>query len=691
MVKYFYVSLVLCLFAVKGQCKTGSTQKLRHHFRGRVLQRTLLRAVMYKQQAIAALPQSGSCPRVVRRTILTNKRTLHRLVSALLALVVGISLLTGCGTKSPEQVEKQEDAQTIQVYLWTNNLYETYAPYIQSQLPDVNVEFIVGNNDLDFYKFLQQNGGLPDIITCCRFSLHDAAPLKDSLMNLAMTNEAGAVYNTYLNSFKNEDGSVNWLPVCADAHGFVVNRSLFEQYGIPLPTDYESFVSACQAFEKVGIRGFTADYTYDYICMETLQGLSAAELTTTDGRKWRTAYSDPANTARVGLDDTVWPGAFERMAQFIQDAHLTADDLALNYDDVTRMFRNGEAAMYFGSSAGVKMFRDEGIDTIFLPFFSQNGEKWIMTTPYFQVALNRDLEQDTARREKAMKVLNVMLSEEAQSRIVADGQDLLSYSQNVPLRLTEYMKDVRDVVEENHMYIRIASNDFFAVSKDVVSKMIAGEYTAKQAYQAFNAQLLAEEEPAADEPVLTSGKSYSNVFHANGGNAAFSVMANTLRGVYGTDVLLATANSFTGSVLKADYNQKMAASMIMPNSLMSRQCTMTGAELKELVRAYVEGWEGGFVPFNRGSLPIVSGIAVEVKENNGSYTLTGITRNGQPLRDDDTVTVTCLATEKQMAALPASESGTSAGEDTWVKNTWRDHVSGGGAALAEPENYMTLR
>ena len=618
-------------------------------------------------------------------------KTLRRLVSVLAALVMAVSLLAGCGTKTAEQVQAQEDAQTIQVYLWSTSLYETYAPYVQSQLPDVNIEFIVGNNDLDFYKFLQENGGLPDIITCCRFSLHDAAPLKDSLMNLAMTNEAGAVYNTYLNSFKNEDGSVNWLPVCADAHGFVVNRSLFEQYGIPLPTDSESFAAACQAFEKVGIRGFTADYAYDYTCMETLQGLSAAELTTTAGRKWRTAYSDPANTARVGLDDTVWPGAFERMARFIQDTHLTAEDLEHTYDDVMNLFRNGEVAMYFGSSAGVKMFQDEGIDTIFLPFFSQNGEKWLITTPYFQVALNRDLEQDTARREKAMKVLNVMLSEEAQNRIVADGQDVLSYSQNVPLRLTEYMKDVRGVVEENHMYIRIASNDFFAVSKDVVSKMIAGEYTAKQAYQAFNAQLLAEDAPADDAVVLTSGKSYSNVFHKNGGNASFSVMANTLRGVYGTDVLIAAANSFTGSVLKADYTPKMAASMIMPNSLLAYQRAMTGAELKETVRAFVEGREGGFVPFNRGSLLVVSGIAVEVKEASGSYTLTGITRNGQPLRDDDTVTVTCLATAKQMAPLLADKSAGFTGGDQQVKSTWTEVVSGGGAALAEPENYMALR
>ena len=605
-------------------------------------------------------------------------------------MALGVSLLSGCSGKSTESIQAQEDAETIQVYLWTANLYEKYAPYVQAQLPDVNIEFIVGNNDLDFYKFLQQNGGLPDIITCCRFSLHDAAPLKDSLMNLATTNEAGAIYNTYLNSFKNEDGSVNWLPVCADTHGFVVNRDLFEQYNIPLPNDYTSFVAACKAFEKAGIRGYTADYLYDYTCMETLQGLSASELTTTDGRKWRTAYSDPANDARVGLDDTVWPGGFERMEQFIQDTGLTAADLELNYDKVTEMFGNGQLAMYFGSSAGVKKFQEQGINATFLPFFSQNGEKWLITTPYFQVALNSDLEQDAARREKAMQVLHVMMSQDAQEQIIAEGQDLLSYSQNVNYHLTDTMKDVRSVVEENHMYIRIASNDFFDTSQDVVSKMIAGEYDAAQAYNAFNARLLTEEAPDTGDIVLSSENAYSNVFHENGGNASFSVMANTLRGLYGTDVLVAGANSFTGSVLQADYTQATARAMIMPNGLLSYQRTMTGAELKDTLRAFVEGCEGGFTPFNRGSLPVVSGIAVQVKENDGGYKLTGVTRNGKPLQDDDAVTVTCLATQKQMTPLLQDETRAfGRGEDT-VKNLWSKALSDGSVVLAAPESYITL-
>lgn len=619
-----------------------------------------------------------------------KKKPLHRISSLLAATVPGLFLLTGCAGKSTEAVQAQEDADTIQVYLWTNSLYEKYAPYVQAQLPDVNIEFIVGNNDLDFYKFLQENGGLPDIITCCRFSLHDAAPLKDSLMDLATTNEAGAVYNTYLNSFKNEDGSVNWLPVCADAHGFVVNRGLFEEYGIPLPTDYASFAAACKAFDEAGIRGFTADYLYDYTCMETLQGLSATELKSTEGRKWRTAYSDPAGTARVGLDDTVWPGVFARMEQFIRDTGLTAADLELNYDAVTGMFGKGELAMYFGSSAGVQMFREQGIDATFLPFFNQNGEKWLMTTPYFQVALNRDLEQDAARREKAMQVLHVMLSEGAQEQILADGQDLLSYSQNVSYHLTDTMKDVRSVVEENHMFIRIASDDFFAISQEVVSKMIAGEYDAGQAYRAFNARLLTEETPDTSDVVLTSETAYSNVFHKNGGNASFSVMANTLRGLYGTDVLIAPASSFTGSVLQADYTQTTARAMIMPNGLMSYRRTMTGAELKDTVRAFVEGCEGGFTPFNRGSLPVVSGIAVQVQENDGSYTLTGITRGGQPLQDDDTVTVTCLATEKQMTPLLQDESRAFERGEATVRNAWSEALSGGSVTLAAPESYITF-
>ena len=62
-----------------------------------------------------------------------NKR-LHTVFALFAALVLGVSLLGGCAAKTTEQVQAQEDAETIQVYLWSNALYENYAPYVQSQI-----------------------------------------------------------------------------------------------------------------------------------------------------------------------------------------------------------------------------------------------------------------------------------------------------------------------------------------------------------------------------------------------------------------------------------------------------------------------------------------------------------------------------------------------------------------------------
>ncbi len=614
-----------------------------------------------------------------------KKHLFTKILSAMAAGAVTAALMSACASNSGEK----EDKETISVYLWTTVLYEKYAPYIQSQLPDVNIQFIVGNNDLDYYKFLNENGGLPDIITCCRFSLHDASPLKDSLMDLSTTSEAGAVYDTYLENFKNEDGSVNWLPLCADVHGFTANKGLFEEYNIPLPTDYDSFVYACREFEKVGIRGFVSDFAYDYTCMEILQGLSVPELTSVEGNMWRTAYSDPANHERVGLDEKVWPGVFETMEKFIKDVNLTPDVLGLDYNPVIRMFKNGEAAMIGGITGYVLDFQNQGMDAVLLPHFGQNGEAWLMTTPNCHVALNKDLEKDEARCEKAMKVLNTMLSEGAQTEL-ANGQNVLSYSRNVEMRLTDQISNLKPIIEQNHMYIRIASNEFFSISKDVVSKMIQGEYDAKQAYEAFDSQLRAPKETDS-EIVLSSPKAYSNTFRKNGGSESHSVMANTLREIYGSDVLIATGNSFTGSVLQADYTEKMAGNMIMPNSLLPFSRDMTGAELKETVKDYVEGITIGFKPFNRGSLPIFSGISAEVREDEGKYTLTKVIKDGKKISDDDTFSVTCLATYAHFSPVLEDESREfTIGEDN-VKDTWISRVNEGGLTLSEPSKYIIVR
>lgn len=606
----------------------------------------------------------------------------RKLVSVITSVVMTLSLLSGCG----ENREK-EDADTISVYLWSSNLYNSYAPYIQSQLPEINIEFVVGNNDLDFYKFMNEHGELPDIITMRRFSLHDAAPLKDHLMDLSTTEAAGAIYESYLQDFTNIDGTVNWLPLCGEVDGFVANRALFDEYGIPLPADYESMISACQAFEEKGIRGFVADFAYDYTCMEVLQGLSILEITSLEGRMWRNSYED-TSTDNTGLDDTIWPEAFERMEQFIKDTNMAPEDIELSYDPVINMFTEGKAAIIRAGGSNVVAFQNSNVDAVFLPYFGQDGEQWLLTYPAFQVALNKNLEKDKTRHEKALQVLNVMLSEKGQNYL-AKGEDVVTYSQNVNLELSPHLENLKPLIQQNHMYIRIASNDFFAVSQDVVSKMIQGEYDAEQAYEAFNAQLI-HAGAASDETVLSMDRGYSNIFYKKGGNESYSAMANTLRGVYDSDVLIAPAYSFTGSVIKADYTEKMVGNMIMPNPLEAWQCEMSGAELKEYIRFSVEGIENGFTPFNRGSLPVVSGVSMEVKEADGKYLLSRVLKDGREIDDEEIFKVTYLNLASYMSPFLDDENPVFEKTELRVKDTWKAYIIDGGR-VEEPENYITLK
>lgn len=611
-----------------------------------------------------------------------KNKTTKRFVSAMTAFMITALLLPGCGEKRPE------DKDSISVYLWGVSLYHDYAPYIQSQLPDVDIEFVVGNNDLDFYSFLNENGALPDIITTRRFSLHDAESLQGQLMDLSNTNEAGAIYQTYLDNYTNSDGAVNWLPLCGEADGFLANKTLFDKYGISLPTDYDSFVSACNAFEKLGIKGFVSDFGYDYTCMEILQGLSIPELMSLDGQRWRHSYEELSDDT-AGLDDRIWPGVFEKMEKFIRDINITEDYTSLSYDPVTKMFLGGEAAIIRETGEATSSHKESGnVDPVFLPYFGSGGDEWILTYPAFHVALNKDLEKNESRKENALRVLGVMMSEEGQNAL-ANGKDVISYSRNVDLDLSPGLENLRPCIEQNHLYIRMASNEFFSASKDVVSKMILGEYDAKQAYDAFNA-LLKKPEDNSPETVLTIDRNYSNVFSKKGGNESYSVMANSLRELYGSDVLIAPAYSFTGSVIKADYSEKMVKYMVMPNSLEAWQCDMTGAELKGYLKTAVEGADECFTPFNHGSLPVVSGISIKVQEKDGKYILSSVLKDGKEIGDNDTFKVTCLNTVSDMKTLLGNDADAFKKEDLRVREAWAKYITEGGSP-AKPENYITLK
>ena len=74
----------------------------------------------------------------------------NRLVTVLIIAAMALSL-AGC-----RDGRISEEKKHVSVYLWSSAMLAEYAEYVQSQLPDLEIEFTVGNNDLDYYRFMAE-------------------------------------------------------------------------------------------------------------------------------------------------------------------------------------------------------------------------------------------------------------------------------------------------------------------------------------------------------------------------------------------------------------------------------------------------------------------------------------------------------------------------------------------------------
>ena len=188
-----------------------------------------------------------------------------RLISLLLAFAMAATLLAGCtGQKNSVEKEKETEKISITMFLWDRSMLKEFSPWLEEKFPDIEFTFVQSFNTIEYYKDLLARGEqIPDIITCRRFSLNDAAPLSEHLMDLSTTEVAGTFYSSYLDVNRETSGAIRWLPMCAEVDCTMANKDLFDQYGIPLPTNYAEFVAAIDAFEAVGIKGYQTDWDYD--------------------------------------------------------------------------------------------------------------------------------------------------------------------------------------------------------------------------------------------------------------------------------------------------------------------------------------------------------------------------------------------------------------------------------------------
>ena len=568
-----------------------------------------------------------------------KKRIIACLLS--LAMLTGLFGLTGCG-------EKEE----ITMYLWDKSMMKELTPWLEEKFPEYKLTFVVGYNTMDYYTDLTDRGEpMPDIITCRRFSINDAAHLSDRLLDLSNTDIVGTFYSSYIDNNREKDGGIRWLPMCAEVDGYVANIGLFESNGIKVPADYSEFKTALDSFEALGIRGFAGDWGADYACLSLLQGNSIPLLMSREGRNWRTEYESETDENPVGLDDKVWPKVFERFENYLNDVHYKKEDY--KKESHADAFLSGKLAIMRGTANDCASANAKGMNCVMLPFFGDTeNENWVLTYPMCQLAVSKRVSENSSKKKAVMKVVNEIFSEEGQSKL-SSGSAVLSYNRTVNFGMGKPFEKITDCIESNHLYMRLASTEFFSISKDVVRKMLNGNvgykgstYNAKDAYPDFNAQLTTAKKPAAADAVLTQETAYSSAFGEHGIPAASSVM-HTLRQGKECDISIGYSPILSAPIFAGEYT-KQQLTWLLTQKTAGYTAEYTGAEIESFMRWLIDVKEDGSNPVrNRYVLPVTSGIEYSVKEEKGGkFTLLNVTVNGQPIESEKVYKIFILGDEE---------------------------------------------
>ncbi|MFD2613892.1 ABC transporter substrate-binding protein [Paenibacillus gansuensis] len=146
------------------------------------------------------------------------------------------------------------------------------------------------------------------------------------------------------------DGKLYGLPIGGSSEGFFYNQTLFEKYGLKVPTTFAELETAAETFKKNGITPFAMGSKAAWVpnmLVNTLLGRYAGP-DLMDGL--------PQGTRKWNEPEVV--AAYAKYADWEKKGYFTKGELGKEYADQLNEFVQGKAAMLFDGSWRASVFKD---------------------------------------------------------------------------------------------------------------------------------------------------------------------------------------------------------------------------------------------------------------------------------------------------------------------------------------------
>jgi raffinose/stachyose/melibiose transport system substrate-binding protein len=220
-------------------------------------------------------------------------------------------------------------------------------------------------------------------------------------------------FNSMLEQQRHSDGNIYAAPQSGFYEGLFVNKKLFEENGIELPTTWEQYEAAIEAFAETDIVPIAASTEDSYYVVE----------------HYALAAGGMENyTAELADQNPSWAEGLDNIKKHADMGAFTPDAATIDLAMAQELFKQEQAAMIFEGSWFWGQLEEAGmgedVTVLPMPVYADGGETgeivggasqgWFISTKSYE---------DEAKRDVVVDLFNYLTSEETIVRIAgATGQ-----------------------------------------------------------------------------------------------------------------------------------------------------------------------------------------------------------------------------------------------------------------------------
>lgn len=357
-------------------------------------------------------------------------------IAAVLYAALALCTLASCGPKGSKEPEK-----TVVTMVYSEKL-EHMEALIEEKLPDVDFQYerMISST---FNSLLQRRldaGHGPDLVVSTQPADRDSGKYVLPLGGYAFT----ADYESTLINSLSVDDMVYFLPFPGQYYGYIVNKTLFDEAGVPLPATNEDLVAALCRFRDAGIGVSETGHVFGFRDMidtslgNFLAGCMVPDfLGTTAGVDWLARFEEK----QVGMDGT-WESAFDLLSALIENDLINTASYSKqgNSPDNIAYMGQGELAVMYGYTRALEECREQNRQWVadggqeyeytMLTFLGKDGvPNWTISMPGAYLGINAALGEagNKAKLDACCRILELLSTSEGQEALMADTMTDNSY------------------------------------------------------------------------------------------------------------------------------------------------------------------------------------------------------------------------------------------------------------------------